>query len=491
MKADKKSIYFSVLSMLEPLWLFAALVMVYALSLSALTISETAAAVCALLPFAASICCCIFLKIKNRLKTVHITAAVYLLAIAVYVVYIISTSWNERQHDVFVFETQGHAGYIYTIMKTKRLPETNTGLFYHPPLHPYLSALAGNFISKTINTTEQVFETLQPLTAYYSLMCGCVFLKILDLLKIRKNSKLLFFAVFMLHPSLIIFSGSINNDILCLLLSVCAVLYLLRFNIDQSMKNAFLMALFLGLAMMTKLSAVTTAPVIAAIFILRLASPSKNRTRKSVLINELCFGAVSIPLGMWYPIRNLIKFDQPIGYVMPIGKDHALYCGDRSFFERFADIPLSQIFKNPYCMPEDDYNIPLYTLKCSVFGEYTFDFPKWAAITLLLLNLIIILFCIFSAVYAIYKKNENAVILTAISVVSVMFFVWFNIRYPNGCSMDFRYIAVSLACSLASGASCFDGAAKKLSNSKRIMISLPFLLFSIFAVSLYLSDILQ
>ncbi len=488
MRADKNSIERALLRAFVPLWLFAVLVIVYALSLSALQASETAAVAASLLPFAVCMGLCVFLGAKGKLQREYITAAILLLGIALRVWYITATPWNERQHDVFVFETQGHAGYIYTLMKTGRLPETNTGLFYHPPLHPYIMSVAGNFLSRFINSTEQVFETLQLLPAYYSLICGWVFLKILDFLKIRQGTKLLFFALFTLHPSLIIFSGSINNDILCLLLSICAVLYLLRFYESQSMKNALCMALYLGLAMMTKLSAVTIAPVIAAVFIIRLVRPTDGRTRRSVLINELCFGALSIPLGMWYPIRNFIKFDQPLGYVMPIGTSHPLYCGDRSFFERFVSLPVKQLFENPYCMPEEDFNIPVYTVKCSVFGEYTFDFPKWVAVTLLIINCVLVIFCIFAAVYTVIKKNAHALVLTSVSAVSVIFFIWFNIKYPNGCSMDFRYISICLAGSLAVGSLCFDMLSKGLTRQKKLVASIPFVMFTAISTCIYLSE---
>lgn len=484
MKAGKKSINNAVFAAFAPLWLLAALVAVYGLSLSALNVSKTATLMCALAPFAVWTAGCVFLKIKKVLNTRHLIAAVMLLAIAVRVYYILATPWNHRQHDVFVFETQGHAGYIYTMMKTGKLPETNIGLFYHPPLHPYIMSVAGNFLSKAINTTEQVFETLQLLPAYYSLMCGYVFLKMLGVFKIRQSTKLLFFTAFVLHPSLIIFSGSINNDILCLLLTMCAVLYLMRFWERQSFKNAVLMGLFLGLAMMTKVSAVTIAPVIAVIFIIRLIKPTEDRTRKSVLVNELCFGAVSIPLGMWYPVRNLIKFDQPFGYVMPIGKDHALYCGDKSFFNRYIALPLRQLFENPYCMPEDDYNIPIYTIKCSVFGEYSFAFSKWTAILLLVLNCLAIAFCIAAAVYTLRKKNPHGVILISVSIISVLFFGWFNLQYPNGCSMDFRYISLCL-CALAPAALFFDSISPK---KARYAAAIPIALFTVITLGLYLSE---
>ncbi len=486
MRIDKKA-FTAVFTALSPLWLFAAMTAVYGLSLCALSISATAAVLCALSPALIWSALCVYLTCKKQIKSRHFIALVLLFAIAVRVCYILTTDWNERQHDVFAFDTQGHAGYIYTLMKTGSLPNSNNGLFYHPPLHHYIMSLAGRLLSGIINSTGQVFEALQLLPAYYSLMCGVVFLKILNIFNIRQSTRLLFFAFFTLHPSLIVFSGSINNDILCLLLSMCTVLYLLRFFHIQSLKNAVLTGLFLGLAMMTKVSAVTIAPVIAVVFVIRLVKPCENVSRKKVFVRELSFAAVSIPLGMWYPIRNLLKFGQPLGYVMPIGTEHPLYCGNRSITERFLLLSVKDLFKNTYCIPESDYNIPTYTVKCSLFGEFSFDFPKWAVCLLIALNCLIIIFCIFSIIYAVKKRNPNGLLLSGISIVTVLFFIYFNIKYPNGCSMDFRYISLCLCSSTATAALCFDGITEKCRRLQRSLAAAPFIAFSLLALCLYLS----
>lgn len=488
MRVYKKTSDTAVLAAFIPMWLLAAMITVYSLSLCALSISPMAAVLCALTPAAVWSAICLYCKVRSQIKPGHLVVLVLLLGIAVRVCYILATDWNERQHDVFAFDTQGHAGYIYTLMKTGSLPETNVGLFYHPPLHHYLMSLAGRLLSGVINTTEQVFEALQLLPAYYSLMCGVVFLRILDILNLRQGTRLLFFAFFTLHPSLIIFSGSINNDVLCMLLSMCTVLYLLRFFHRQSLKNALLMGLFLGLSMMAKVSAVTVAPVIAVVFVIRLVRPCEGYLRKNVFANEMCFAAVSIPLGMWYPIRNLLKFGQPLGYVMPIGIEHPLYCGDRSISNRFLLPSVKTLFENTYCIPENDCNIPAYTIKCSLFGEFSFEFPKWAAYLLIALNCLIILFCIFAIFHAVRKRNSEGVLLSGISIVTVLFFIYFNIKYPNGCSMDFRYISLCLCSSMAAAAICFDRITEKPGRLGRALVSAPVVLFSLLTLYLYLSE---
>jgi hypothetical protein len=47
-----------------------------------------------------------------------------------------------------------------------------------------------------------------------------------------------------------------------------------------------------------------------------------------------------LPLGLWYQIRNMILFDQPLGYVSPISTSNPLYIGDISILKRII-LPFS------------------------------------------------------------------------------------------------------------------------------------------------------
>ena len=71
-------------------------------------------------------------------------------------------------------------------------------------------------------------------------------------------------AVAALHPTFFILSASVNNDPLMLLFFLVAILYTIRWYRRPAMKNILMIALAIGLAMMTKLSrhaALSTAPV--------------------------------------------------------------------------------------------------------------------------------------------------------------------------------------------------------------------------------------
>lgn len=466
---------------LTPVYAFAAVVLLYAFALFAPN-AVTAAAVCLVPAFAVGVVC-VYSSVKKKLSTGKMMFLILALALAVRVYYIVITPWHLRQHDLYRVIDNGHTGYIYRIFTDMSLPDSNEGLFYHPPLHHFLCAVFARICEPFFSNTDELLEILQILTAYWSLMCSWVFLRILETLKVGKSTALLLFAFFALHPTNIILSGSINNDMLCYLLTACAILYMLRWNEEQSLKNGIVMGIFLGCAMMTKLSAVLTAPVIACLFIYRLIKPSD--TRKKTLASELSFAAVSIPLGMWYPVRNLLRFSQPFGYVMRIGNDHPLYCGDHSLLSRFLPEISAQTLSSPYCDAFTDYNVPVYALKCSCFGEFSFSFPEWSAWVLVGLQAVLWLMSLYAAVRLIIKKKNlcACLSLTAVCVINIISYVIFNISYPHGCSMDCRYLLPCLVCGSALTAMLLDGSGKRA----KMLLSVPLCLFTAFSFVLFMS----
>lgn len=107
---------------------------------------------------------------------------------------------------------------------------------------------------------------------------------------------------------------------------------------------------------MTKISCAIVAVYTVIVFIKRLRKSSSKKETVDLLKKYICFGIVSLPLGLWYSARNYIKFRQPLSYVPDIGRQSELYTGDRSFAERFIYIDLKNLIRSPFCVVEDDYN---------------------------------------------------------------------------------------------------------------------------------------
>ena len=140
----------------------------------------------------------------------------------------------------------------------------------------------------------------------------------------------------------------------------------------RQLKNSLTLAVAIGCCMMAKVSGAMIAPVTAMVFVWKLVvlgRERKWRLLRGILAKLAAFGAVCIPLGLWYPVRNLILFGQPLGYVAPIGEDAAIYCGNEALADRFVPLLSPDWTKSLYCDPFEDYNIFAYMTKCSVFGE--------------------------------------------------------------------------------------------------------------------------
>ncbi len=128
--------------------------------------------------------------------------------------------------------------------------------------------------------------------------------------------------------------------------------------------------------------------------------------------------------------------------MLEISRDSALYTGDRSVWQRLFLWDIRNLFATPYADVWTDYNLPVYALKSSLFGEFQFTCYGWIPAMLLFFNAVQALLCICAMVHYIKWKEKdrerNCCLLAAgIFWLGTMFFY---LRYPFGCSMDFRYM---------------------------------------------------
>ena len=92
---------------------------------------------------------------------------IFILAFLVRLIYVVNVPYQEYQHDV---EPNGNGlSYIFTIVETGKLPESNAGQFYHPPLHQIIAAVWIKVVNIFTDNFEIQCESLQFLTLIYSL----------------------------------------------------------------------------------------------------------------------------------------------------------------------------------------------------------------------------------------------------------------------------------------------------------------------------------
>ncbi len=402
--------------------------------------------------------CAVGLLLARRLTAAR---AIWLLVAAGFVLrvgYVLYTGYSERQHDVWFLESgKGHMGYIRYIADNLALPDQNrTWQFYHPPLHHWLMGLLLRLETSLGMPLLAAAERLQLLTAFYSCAAMVVCERLLRALHVRPGGRCAAMAMICFHPTFLLLGGSLNNDTLLVLFSCGTLLYLIRWWRDPSLKHSLLMAVCLGLSMMAKTSGVLLAPAIALAFLLKLYE-TREGLAKPLVGRMGAFAAVSIPLGMWYPVRNLVRFSQPLFYVPGIA-DVDQYVGDVPVADRLWNIPFSQL-SSPYQDWTDGYNIPLSALKTSLFGERDLQGGVWAYL-LLAAAAALGVWALCSLIVSLVRRPDrgdrtNWLLLAAGGVTAVSYVV-FCFAYPHICSQDFRYLTLLLPVGAAFLGRSFD-----------------------------------
>lgn len=350
-------------------------------------------------------------------------------------------------HDVSTFDGYGHLSYIYRLFELKGLPDSIRGQYYHPPFAHLAEAAVVRLFAFLTGETDRdtIFEAARLVPAFASCALLIVCTRLFDALNFKSRAKVIALAVIAFHPSFLLLSSSINNDMLSIFFTITAFLCTIRWYQAPTYKNILLLALSIGCAMSTKFSGVLIALFTGAIFFLVFI---RRRRELGTLHLTAQFGAFSLicfPLGLWYHLRNLWLFGQPLGYVAQLSNNSTLYIGDKSIAERLLTFSLHDVLTNVFCSPWNDFRLWEYTVKCALFGEFTFsDKHKTVAALLLASSLFLIILSLGSMLWftIIDRKRHRlaAPAFTSLWLLLMLSFVFFNLRYPFGCTMDFRYI---------------------------------------------------
>ncbi|MBE6855649.1 MAG: glycosyltransferase family 39 protein [Ruminococcus sp.] len=364
--------------------------------------------------------------------------------------YMLYTPAWVRGHDVGAMHTEGggHAAYLLTLLETHGLPQSKSGQFYQQPMYYLLAAPLSYLLNLICGTQKDPYalvdgaKVLSCIVVCYSL---ALIVPIGRTLKMKTEGICIAAAVTAFVPNFFLTAGRVGPDALTLLFMTLAFWLTAVWMESHSWKNTILLALVYGFAVSTKISCATIALFTAACMILTLKKENKTEAgMRPTLIKLLVFGAVALPIGMWYSIRNLIRFGQEIGYVMVISKTSELYLGEESLLRLFLPYP-NEYFATPYADPWNDASYPVYLLKTALFGEFTYEIPTWIPVVLLNLNLIVVLLAIVGGIRLFARKDADKYpyLRFGVPIVWALLYVScvsFNITLPYGCSMDFRYL---------------------------------------------------
>lgn len=388
---------------------------------------------------------------------------IFLLAVCGFILryfYTLYTDYNVRQHDVGLFDNgSGHLSYIWQLYENNfRLPEgdpRDRWQFYHPPLHHMLEALWLKFLAFCgIPAGNEFYQYIQIPTLIYSSIAMIVIYRILRELNIDGKALVLAFAMVCFNPTFIVMAGSVNNDMLSALFIYASILYTIKWYKEPKMKNIIKIALCVGLGMMTKASTGLIAPAIAVVFIVKFIQQIIAKKPLPYIVQYVVFLVICCPLGLWWSVRNYIKFDMPFNYVAELNKGIDQYIGNLSLKERFTDFSLYQLKSvfiewNKQGDTYMEFNPFIALFKTSAFGEMNFlDYnPNLdiAPVILFYANLVLIFISFISMIYTLFTKKSklNAMMKVFLSLIFLTFlgnYIVFCIQYPFTCTMNIRYI---------------------------------------------------
>ena len=399
--------------------------------------------------------------ILRKIGATDIKTAVILLFAAAFLVrliYVLYTGIDVRQHDVETFGSGiGHSGYIEYFYNYKKLPNFDVRevwQFYHPPLHHILAAFHLRVMTFFGVPYDTAVESLQMLTLYYSMLSLLISYRILRELQISSKALIAVFAVLCFHPTFIILSGSINNDILAVTFFLGALLYSIRWYKNCTVKNILKIALCIGLGMMTKLSVWMVAPAVAVLFLIALIKNHKKIKRTKYLLQFTCFGAVCLPLGLWWSVRNYILWQVPPSYVPRLETDSFQYIGNHAVLERLFNFNFRQFLGvyDRWGDPYFEFNPTVGLLKTAMFGEYINDtaYPSIAVFGFLLfwLGAVLALISVIAYVTVGIKDSKipaavRCLLLITVATTIAMYY-YFCLEFPFTCTQNIRYAAVTV-----------------------------------------------
>ncbi len=380
----------------------------------------------------------------------------------------------ERQHDVLSIRRSGHYGIIMSYYRTGKGPEPFLNAdgtvnfsygyqMYHPRFAHISLAYFMRFMKIFLGGDEYVlYQSTRILLCFSScltLLFGYLILKEFfdDDRSVAFGSLILAFS-----PIFLRLSAMTNNDNFSTLFIFMAIYYFVKWYKTRKMPYIIGIAFGIGLGMASKLNVGLLAIPIGIGFIYVLvkeiiASSKEGKFQKSLgmlLVSFLVFAIICFPLGLYYPLKHLKEYGQPITYVYKV-PNTVLAVKNTNVFQRFLSFSFRHYYEYPYVRLSgtsplgQDYNIFEVSLKSLSYGEFRYSYTA-PAYFINTLSLLAFIFVLFSIVFTIYlyiqnkeEKTNNSLFLYLAFMLIVVFgwsYITFNIKHPATCTMDFRYI---------------------------------------------------
>ncbi len=403
--------------------------------------------------------------------------------------YVIGSTIYDRQYDIGQIDLDagqtvsgGHLAYIQYIYQNG-LPDfdpTSVYQFHHPPLHHWICAQWMKVCSLFIRNTDVLEEAIQVVPFVCSLLTLWMLYRVVRQFRLTETAACFVTALFAFHPALVLLSGSVNNDGMALLFTVGIVYWTIEWSRTLQWSAICKLALCMGFGMLVKQNVAEMAFPTGAVFLYVLLKNRLHRERRMYLIRQFAlFGLLSIPVGMSFYVRNLIKFNMSMVWVYELPTDSWQYTGNVPVINRFLwPIPAEMVENLRSFRLGCGYNVWMQIIRTSVLGEWDMANVgrpvKLLAVLLMLLGAVLAFaaFLCFVQMFVVggvkrliaggmergraYGQQQDAAYVQGVIdapcywmfvvgyVVNMLFYLSFAYKYPQQCSMHFRYIEITL-----------------------------------------------
>ena len=385
------------------------------------------------------------LQKKGEDKIQFLLVMVVLCGIILRIGYMLYTDVTLRSYDMGYLEAGagGKAGYLLTIIQEKRLPQNYDFQAYQ---QPFLYLTGGAFsilINAILGRTDNYSLVDASKTVPCVASCLILFLTInmARAFHLKEKGVLAATALVAFTPAFLLSGGRLSEDAPTAFFLMLEVLCSLYWYDKPDRRHTVMLGIAYGLGMMTKISC-SVAGIFT--FVMLAAKWKKEKdvaSRKRILQQVGGFLLISCPLGLWYSIRNAVRFGQSFQYVMPQDVNGPLYRGDISLIRRFFSIDLLNLLREPYAEVANDYNLPAYLLKSELFGEFHYIVPDALPVILLFTSVVMTaIILVYGAKICLRKSSgRRSMAIFGLALLFLLFSGYAYYGFPFGCSMDFRY----------------------------------------------------
>lgn len=380
------------------------------------------------------------------------------------IVYVLLTSVGVRQHDLGYATSledniinPGHLGYVEYIAKFHHLPDFDPFSifsYYHPPLHHIIAGICVDIAHRLGVPTPQAYEFIQLPTCIYGCLSVYVAYRILRLLCDNERDILFPLALIALHPGLIYMTGTVNNDMLAALLSfVCVYTTLLWIRGGYEYKHLILMALSIGIGLISKLNVAVLIFPMGAVMLAEFIKEVKSGNVARVIKRYIVFALIAAPIGLSWSIRNILLFHSKPG-ISSASPESNQYLGGYPLNE-IIGFPVKLSIDFPFHSENAIYchNAWSILFKTSLYAEIfpqeisdaMLIFCRILFVAAIILAAVCFVLSIIGPIILIRRGDTDLGLFLLIGYTSVIVtYILFVIKYPYTCSCDFRYVPTSL-----------------------------------------------